>query len=77
MTLAAGPRIVLPSGVCWNAVACRWSKTTSSGTPSTSCISRRMTSRSRSIAASSSLEFWRMSERMSTAAGTSPENTRA
>lgn len=35
LIFSAGPRIVRPSGVCWNAVACKWSKTTSSGTPST------------------------------------------
>ena len=34
-TLSAGPRMVRPSGECWKAVACRWSKITSSGMPST------------------------------------------
>lgn len=32
---SAGPRMVLPRGLCWNAVACKWSKITSSATPST------------------------------------------
>lgn len=27
--------MVLPRGLCWNAVACKWSKITSSATPST------------------------------------------
>lgn len=34
-TFSAGPRMVRPSGECWKAVACRWSKMTSSGMPST------------------------------------------
>ena len=45
-----GPRMVRPRGWPWNAVACRWSKTTSSSCLSTSSCSRRITSRSRSIA---------------------------
>ena len=44
-----GPRMVRPSGVPWKATACRWSNTTSCRFISTSCISRRMTPRSRSI----------------------------
>jgi hypothetical protein len=44
-----GPRMVLPRGVCWYATACKWSKTTSCRFISTSCISRRITPRSRSI----------------------------
>jgi hypothetical protein len=35
---AAGPRIVLAKGEYWNALACRWSKTTSSGCFSTCSI---------------------------------------
>lgn len=38
LIFAAGPKIVLPSGLYWKAVACKWSKITSSGSPST-CIS--------------------------------------
>lgn len=61
----------------WKATECKWSKTTSSYCFSTSSCSLRMTSRSLSIADSSSLEFWRMSERMSTAWGTSLSNALA
>jgi hypothetical protein len=41
----------------------------------TSCISRRMTERSRSMASSLRCEFWMMSDRMLIAFGTSRLNT--
>ena len=36
LTFLEGPKMVIPSGVPWNAVECRWSKTTSSSCVSTS-----------------------------------------
>lgn len=64
-----GPRMVIPRGVCWYAMVCKWSKMTSSTCVSTSCISRRITPRSTSIARSARVACWIMSARMSTAGG--------
>ena len=68
---ATGPRMVRAKGVPTYAHSWSISKMTSSVIDSTSSISRRMTSRSRSTAACENVEFVRMSLSSSTARGTS------
>jgi len=77
LMLADRPRMERPSGVCWNAVACRWSNSTSCGSFSTSSFSRRMMDFSISTALLSSSEFCRMSASSSTDLGTSAFSTLA
>ena len=68
---SSGPRIVRASGVPTYATSWRRSKTTSSICDSTSCISRMITSRSRSTLDALKDELSRMSESISTMCGTS------